>query len=300
MGIIYGIGEILSFKAHCTALYVLGTALAGSTGEEIAGIELNTELVGIDLHDSAGFGIAQLCAKFDTAGDLLFENIVVVVALAQFYGLTAFVIYSFADNGGLIEVKGGIPNGKDSAVGVLILIGIGKVIGVYPHDVIGAFTARMSRQIEEGMVCDVDGGSIGGGCGVVDDKLTVIGQAIYDLEGKIAGIAFFAVNAGVVEDKGFVAVVLADAMGKCANIKAFLAAVKRYIGGGEGNVVFSAVDHEMTVLDAVADSADDRTEVIGLIKIFFDSIVAEHDIVDLTVFIGNIKGQGCIIYKILR
>ena len=102
--------------------------------------------------------------------------------------------------------------------------------------------------------------SVGGGL-ILHLEFIVVGQAVGDLVGELAGIALFAVGAHVRED-GADGVLRLDRLGLPDDLVESLQAAVQVVGAVvDGQRIFLAVEGELALGDAVGVAADGGAEV---------------------------------------
>ena len=93
-----GVREDLGFEAAGRAVRVFCSALAGHGAvEEVAAIELNAGLIGVDLHGASGLRVVEGSGVFESLA--VAEHPAVVVAASEFESLVLH-LNPFADGGG--------------------------------------------------------------------------------------------------------------------------------------------------------------------------------------------------------
>ena len=88
-GMVDGIGIELGLQADAAALGVDHAVLAGGVHDVVAGIELDTGAVGIDVHDTAGNGIGQGGAGVAVDFPVVVEATLEVQCIIVFVDVTA-------------------------------------------------------------------------------------------------------------------------------------------------------------------------------------------------------------------
>ena len=125
--------------------------------------------------------------------------------------------------------------------------------------------------------------------GVFQFERVVIGQGINSGDGQIAGVAFFAVFAQVMEFQGCGARSGANFRFPDDLIEALDAAMQRVRAVIGRERILLAVQRELTFCDTVAIAPHERAEVWRLLQIAIQVVVPEHDISHFSVSVGNFE-----------
>jgi hypothetical protein len=119
----------------------------------------------------------------------------------------------------------------------------------------------------------------------------VDGEGVGDFDGEFAGITFFAFLAGVTKAESGLAFAGGGLGGPKDFVETAVAAVE--VAGDAagavvgGNVIGLAVESESAVGDAIADAADDRSEIGGLGGIALDRVKTQNDVFEPAVSVRS-------------
>ena len=153
-------------------------------------------------------------------------------------------------------------DGGDLAGGNQRAVDRGVVVGGEHQFVVVDRGRAVARQIEIGVVREIDGRGLVGRGFVFDAELVLVGEGVGDLRGERARIALFAVGAGVGEDDAFAGGGLERLALPDDLVEAALdAAVERVGRVVDGERVVLAVERELAGGDPIRDAAGRAAEV---------------------------------------
>ena len=256
------VGIVLCLEAESAATRILNTLLANeATIEEVAGIELQTGLVGEHLHLDAGIGIEE---GAEALGDVALgvEYPVVVVAVAIDYLLVALIVDAVTDSGGSAEVEGCALHIERLAGNGDIGINGGELVSVKGKHLVEAVLGAVATEVEVAVVGEVEDGSLVGGCLILDLQCVIFGEGVGYLHLDIAGVAVLAIRAL----GGELYVLLVELVGLPDTVVESDGATAVQTVGAvvDGELVVLAIERELPLGDTVAIATDECSEVAAL------------------------------------
>ena len=282
------VGIVLCLEAECAATGILHALLAYETAiEEVAGIELNTGLVGEHFHEDASVGIVE-CTEALGEVAVCVENPVVVIAHAIHNLLVCLVVDAVANGSGGAEVEWCALYCKHFACNCNIGIYGCKLVGVEHQHLVEAVLRTVAAEIEVAVVGQVQHCGLVCVSKIIDDQCIVFGQSIGYLYVQVAGIAVFAIGAccGELDDLAVLLIGFPNAVVE-SNRATAMEAVGAII---DGQLICVAIESELTLGNAVAVTADEGTEVAALraiLHVVGNVVMAETYVLHVAVLVGN-------------
>lgn len=282
------VGIMLCLEAEGTATRILHAFLAHETAiEEVAGIELQTGLVGEHLHLDACVGVVK---RAEALGDvaLCVEYPVVVVAVPVHYLLAALIVNAVADGGRCTEIKRRALHIEHLASDGDIGINSGELVGVKGKHLVKAVLGAVATEVEVAVVGEVEDRSLVGGGLILDLQCVIVGEGVGYLHLNVAGIAVLAVRTL----GGELYVLLIELVGLPDTVvESDGAAAVQAVGAiVDRELVALAVKGELPLGDTVAVATDEGTEVAALCTVLLvvgDVVMAEAYVAQCVLLVGH-------------
>ena len=258
----------------------------------VVGIELHAGFRRVDLHRASADGIGQLGGKAHFALLALVQHVAVVVSGSV---LDLFVVGIDVLSNGLrcAEVERRALNEADFARWDACLVDGDVEIGVDFENLVvdGGSGVGDSLKREESMAGQVDDGLLVGGCHVFDNQFVIVVESVDNRNLHFARVAFFTIGAHILQHECLVVHLQGFPH---LGVEAFLAAVERVGTIVDRQIVFLAVQLELTLANAVAVASDEGGE-IGFRAVYhaLDGVVTLNHIAHVAVFVGHHDGDQC-------
>ena len=240
--------------------------------EVVASVELDARLVRAKCHHAAGFRVFD-AGSFDERFSAVVDDEVVVVAVELGFEL----VDAFTDARWFGEIERCAFHAGEFAGGDEAII-CGSIVR-RPDIKFVIENVAVAREVEVGVVGEIDDGGFVGGGFVIDTKFVFVGEGVGDLCRKCAGIIFFAIFADVSELHGRFAALC----GKRFSFPKFAretgtSAMEMIFAVVRGEFVFDAIEREFGVGDAIRKPPDHRGGTREAVEVFVERFCAEDDI----------------------
>src|SRR5882724_1481847 len=281
---------MLRLQAECCPATVGLATFAGSGSvEKVSGIELNSRLGGPDFEDAAGLRLVDNSRQSQGAVfDPACQNEIVVVSHPQL-DLLLILIDASTDCCRRRKIKRSSLHRAKFAGRDQSGVDGGELVGVQQQAMLEDVAISLPRQIEVGVVCEIDDGFLVRGRGVVNHQRILLGERVNHLDGEISGKSLFHVFAEIRQlqrGSGGAGYVL---RGPDPLVETDVAAMQSVFPVVLGKRVGRFPNRKLAVGDAVAVAAYNGAEIALASRIIFDLVVTEDDVVEFTPVIGHLE-----------
>ena len=284
------VGEMLSLEADGRAARECGSVLTFVAVGPVVCVDLYTGFGGIDIHRAATVWLYDARGKRKFTLFALVQHEAMVVS-GTILDLLVVGINVAANGLGGTEVERcalyfeNLARGDRSLVDGQIEVSID-----FADEVVdGRRGVGDAGQREESVRREVDDGLFVGGCHVFDNQLILIGKRVNNCDFYFTRKTFFAIGARVFKYKRLVVHLTGIPH---AGVPAALAAMQAVGTVVDGQLVFLAVELELTFGNAVAVAADERREVgFGRVDDILNIVVSLNDIGQSALAVGYHNGN---------
>ena len=220
----------------------------------VVGINLHARLGGVNLHCTSAHGVGQLGGKTQFAFLALVQHKAVVVSCSVL-DLLVVSIDVLSDGFRGAEVEWSVFHEADFACGNARLVDGDVEIGIDFANLVvdGGGGIGYSLKREESVAGQVDDSLLVGGCHIFDNQFVIVVESVDNRHFHFSRVAFFSVRAHIFQHKCLVVHLQGFPH---FGIEAFLATVERVGTVVDRQIVFFAVQLELTLANAVAEAAD--------------------------------------------